>query len=263
MGVTSYLTWEGEILSETRSGVESDYLPDPLSSTAALLNSSQVKTDTFSWWPYGEQQTHSGTSVTRFGYVGTRGYYADHSTGNVYVRGNTLVSKLGSWQSIDPLWPLEYPYDYATGCPTSYIDPFGASPCQAVVGPPANNLFMVDERRVIPGLGFHSICHWWIELDCGRSDNSFGYGSQGLCNTYASNSDGQQVLESPILITDKQKKCVCDLVHNVVDLGWTLCGSQWRKCDYNFRTHNCQDYVSCICTKCQIWDCAFERGQKK
>ncbi len=38
MGITRYLTVDGEILSETRNSVESDYIPDPLGSTAALLS---------------------------------------------------------------------------------------------------------------------------------------------------------------------------------------------------------------------------------
>ena len=56
MGVMneSYLTVNGEILSETRNGVESDYIPDPQGSTAALIDSSGAITDTFAWWPYGE-----------------------------------------------------------------------------------------------------------------------------------------------------------------------------------------------------------------
>ena len=56
----SYLSVEGEILSETRNGVERDYLPDPLGSTAALLDSSQTKTDTYFYWPYGETRSHTG-----------------------------------------------------------------------------------------------------------------------------------------------------------------------------------------------------------
>ncbi len=34
----SYLTIDGEIPSETRNGVESDYIPDQLGSTAALIH---------------------------------------------------------------------------------------------------------------------------------------------------------------------------------------------------------------------------------
>ena len=128
MGVTSYLTWEGEILSETRAGVESDYLPDPLGSSSALLNSSQAKTDTFSWWPYGERRSHSGTSVTRFGYVGTLGYCTDVISARIYIRENILMSDFTSWQAVDMLWPRTFEYAYAGSNPTSYVDPSGKKP---------------------------------------------------------------------------------------------------------------------------------------
>jgi len=74
----NYLTVDGEIISETRSGVRADYIPDPLGSTAARTNSTQAITDTFSWWPFGELRSHGGLSTTSFGYVGTRGYYGDN-----------------------------------------------------------------------------------------------------------------------------------------------------------------------------------------
>ena len=41
----TYLTINGEIISETRSGVRADYLPDALGSTIALTNSSNTITD--------------------------------------------------------------------------------------------------------------------------------------------------------------------------------------------------------------------------
>ena len=49
-----YTTLDGEIVSENRRGVMRDYVPDPLGSTVALLDNTQTQTDTFSYWPYGE-----------------------------------------------------------------------------------------------------------------------------------------------------------------------------------------------------------------
>ena len=126
MGVTSYLTWEGEILSETRSGVESDYLPDPLGSTSALLNSSQVKTDTFSWWPYGEQRSHLGTSTTSFGYLGTLGYYK--TSGGIYNQTRSLRPDFTSWNVVSLLWPSQFSYAYVRGRPTVLVDDTGVRP---------------------------------------------------------------------------------------------------------------------------------------
>ena len=139
MGVTSYLTWEGEILSETRAGVEADYLPDPLGSTAALLNSSQVKTDTFSWWPFGEQESHSGTSVTRFGYLGTLGYFTNASGLGIYVRARVFSPLFANWVTLDPIWPIERAFSYAGQNPVNFTDPFGLATCRGGKGPCAEN----------------------------------------------------------------------------------------------------------------------------
>jgi hypothetical protein len=51
-GVANFLTLNGENVSETRNGVVSDYLPDPLSSVAYVVNTSGTITDIFTYWPY-------------------------------------------------------------------------------------------------------------------------------------------------------------------------------------------------------------------
>ncbi len=73
MGVVSYLNIDGEIVSETRNGVVSDYIPDPLGSTAKLVNDSMQVTDTFEYWPYGEVKSHIGSNPTPFQFGGTLG----------------------------------------------------------------------------------------------------------------------------------------------------------------------------------------------
>lgn len=52
MGVVNYTVVDGEVLSENRNGTKRDYVPDPLRSTVALLDSTQAQTDTFAYWPY-------------------------------------------------------------------------------------------------------------------------------------------------------------------------------------------------------------------
>ena len=125
MGVTSYLTVDGEILSETRSGVDSDYVPQPIGSTSALLNSSQTITDTFTWWPYGEQRSHSGSSITPFGCIGTHGYFCSNSNPYLYIRARYLDTRLTIWTTVDSYWPAQLQYNYSLSNPTSYIDPSG------------------------------------------------------------------------------------------------------------------------------------------
>ncbi len=120
-----YTTFDGEIVHENRGGVASFYAPDTMGSTVALLNSSGVVTDTYSYWPYGETQNHSGSSQTPFGFLGTLGYYLDAAGSFLYVRARYLRQALARWQTVDPLWPDEAGYAYAGSSPVSRGDPSG------------------------------------------------------------------------------------------------------------------------------------------
>ena len=123
-----YLTVDGEILSEKRGADKRDYLPDPLGSTAALLDSSQIKSDTFTYWPYGEVRTRTGSTPTPFQFVGTLGYYTDLGTDRVYVRARIYIPSLGRWLTADPLWPREDAYGYAALRPVMVQDASGRAP---------------------------------------------------------------------------------------------------------------------------------------
>ena len=125
MPTASYLILDGEVLAETRGGVERDYLPDPLGSVVALLDSSQARTDEFAYWPYGEERARTGTTPTPFRFVGTLGYYRDDAA-RTYVRARGLRPGLARWQTADPLWPDESAYGYAKDGPTTWVDPDGA-----------------------------------------------------------------------------------------------------------------------------------------
>jgi len=128
MGVTSYLVVGGEIISETRSGVKSDYIPDPLGSTSALINSSGTITDTFTYWPYGQRRSHVGPSVTPFGYCGTLGYYTSEAYGWLYVRARIVMPSLMRWLTVDGLWPWQRAYVYVEDNPVTWVDASGALP---------------------------------------------------------------------------------------------------------------------------------------
>src|SRR2546423_15053394 len=122
-----YTVVNGEILSENRGGVVRDYVPDPLGSTVALLDNTQTQTDTFSYWPYGEERTRTGTTPTPFRFGGARGYYRD-SSARTYVRARHLDSTRGRWFTADPLarrsraWGV---YPYASNAPTVRTDRTG------------------------------------------------------------------------------------------------------------------------------------------
>src|SRR5438876_1454504 len=98
MATTNYTVLDGEIISENRNGVERDYVPDPLGSTVALLDSTQAVTDTFSYWPYGEGRSRIGGTQTPLRFIGVGGYYRDTS-GRTYVRARHLDKANGRWTS--------------------------------------------------------------------------------------------------------------------------------------------------------------------
>jgi RHS repeat-associated protein len=124
MGVVNYFCIDGELISETRNGVESDYIPDTLGNTLKLVNMSGAVTDEFEYWPYGELRSHTGTSATPFTFGGTLGYYSD-PWGGEYVRARELDAVRVSWMSMDPLWPEELAFVYGKASPLSYVDPSG------------------------------------------------------------------------------------------------------------------------------------------
>src|SRR5437870_105278 len=102
MGTVRYTVVDGEVIAEKRNGVRSLYVPDPLGSTVALLDNAQAQTDTFSYWPYGENNARTGTTPTPFQFVGTTGYYRD-SGSRTYVRARTLDARNGRWMTKDPV----------------------------------------------------------------------------------------------------------------------------------------------------------------
>jgi RHS repeat-associated protein len=130
----TYTTINGQILSENRNGVKSDYIPDPLGSTAALVNASHTITDTFSWWPFGEQRSHAGSSVTPFGFTGTLGCYTDSISNRIYEQRRILRPQTTQWQTVDPLWPYESAYSYVGQNPISATDPSGYSAIGSLCG---------------------------------------------------------------------------------------------------------------------------------
>jgi len=138
---TRYTVIDGEILSENRAGVKRDYVPDPLGSTLALLDNTQTQTDTFSYYPYGEVASRTGTTATPFQYIGTLGYYQDNS-GRTYVRARHLRTAHGRWITEDPIgFDGEDAdlYIYSFNCPLSFVDIDGGQ-AQRKRGPRKNQV---------------------------------------------------------------------------------------------------------------------------
>jgi RHS repeat-associated protein len=127
MATVRYTVLDGEIVGEDRGGTERDYVPNPLGSTVALLNSSQAQTDTLSYWPHGEVSTRSGTSPARFQFGGTRGYSSDGAH-HRYARARTMDSRWGRWLAVDPRLSSiaeTNRYIYAHNSPASLLDESG------------------------------------------------------------------------------------------------------------------------------------------
>jgi RHS repeat-associated protein len=126
MATTTYTNFNGQIVSENRASTILDYMPDPLGSTAALLDSSQSQTDTWEYWPYGDEESHSGASVSGFTWLGSWGYFSSQVL--TYVRSRFYDPSTAQWLSVDTEWPAEDAYQYADLQPVQLIDPSGESP---------------------------------------------------------------------------------------------------------------------------------------
>ena len=122
-----YTNFCGMLVHENRGGTERDYMPDPLGSSAALMNNAQTQTDTWEYWPYGEVSARTGATVTPFTFVGLLGYFDDLMDKLYYVRARFLQPNFGTWLTVDPLWPQESAFSYAHGNPIVKTDPSGGA----------------------------------------------------------------------------------------------------------------------------------------
>src|SRR5579872_2603735 len=134
MPTVRYTVMDGQIIAEKRNGVRREYVPDAIGSTVALLDNTQTKTDTFSFWPYGEPNVRTGTTSTSFQFGGTAGYYVDARPRARYVRARRLDPTLGRWFTADPLRWLSGEtnfFVYAGNRPTLALDVSGLrlGPC--------------------------------------------------------------------------------------------------------------------------------------
>jgi RHS repeat-associated protein len=124
MGVVNYTKVNGELLAENRDNVRRWYVPDLLGSAVALLDNTQTQTDTFSYCPFGEERTRTGTTATPFRFVGTWMYYRD-SLIRTYVVARELRTDQGRWMTVERTSYETCKYCYVDNGPVSWIDPDG------------------------------------------------------------------------------------------------------------------------------------------
>ncbi len=245
---TRYTVVDGEVIAEKRSGVRKQYVPDPLGSTVALLDKTQTQTDTFTYWPYGEVRTRTGTTATPFQYVGTKGCHQDSSS-RTYMRARVLDVVKGRWLPQDPIGydgGLNL-YAYVDNMPTVYIDPSGlqgdwlppkASGCKGLNKAQCYACaymyyFVVrdlsDEASCILANHF---CH--THLNCSGGSNFPGTSpNPPLCSNQGNPTiplGGVIGPEFPILpftdpapISGHQCELECDIIYRSRGVGWRVC----------------------------------------
>jgi len=109
--------------------VRKTYVPDPLGSTVALLDNTQAQTDTFNYWPYGEEEARTGTTPSPFRFVGVEGYRQQSATLS-YIRARTFRQAVGRWITADPLRDAmtgSSTYAYVMDRPVTFSDRTGLS----------------------------------------------------------------------------------------------------------------------------------------
>lgn len=171
-----YTVAYGEVIAQKRSGTRSLLVPDPLGSTVALFDAAQTKTDTWSYFPYGEVKTRTGTTTLPFQFVGSLGYYNDSSS-KTYVRARYLDTGKGRWVTEDPIGFDESDsnlYSYVANNATSQTDPAGLykanDPCKCnPKGKSCNQICDMARRLpkcVDPRNGAGPVCCGTTECAC-------------------------------------------------------------------------------------------------
>lgn len=128
MAVTNYLSVNGQIRSEHRSGEahSRDYGLDPLGNVVSVhQDGSQIAESSYSGW--GNPVGASNMDSYRFTWVGAWGYRQTKAEwSSAYMRARHYSLNDGAWTTRDLLWPNELPYGYVSGRAMSAVDPSGA-----------------------------------------------------------------------------------------------------------------------------------------
>jgi RHS repeat-associated protein len=167
-----YTVIDGEVVAQERGGVRHQLVPDPLGSTVALYDDSGTKTDTFSYWPYGESSGRTGTTTAKFQYNGKNRYLKENNYYYVYSR--ILFSTKGSWITEDMIVPeinkTSNRFRYVYNNPVTYTDYFG--------------LFSIKDIPKLPGFSPGTIWPGLMPKNPGLpgciTDPSWGWGH--ICN---------------------------------------------------------------------------------
>lgn len=118
----------GNVISQNRGGVESQFHFDAIGSTLALTNDNQTVTDTRTYAAFGETVEQSGFMQFSCQYIGQHEYWRDSLTGQYLIRQRTYEPCRARWTSIDPVRKGTFEtglYIYGSNSPLNRIDPSG------------------------------------------------------------------------------------------------------------------------------------------
>jgi RHS repeat-associated protein len=114
------------LVGESKSGQRTDYLSDGLGSVTGLGSAAALR-NSYRYSPYGFGASGSGSpDDPPFLWLGSLGYRRQRTpVADRYVRARHYSSHTARWTSVDPLWPEQMPYAYASGSPATEVDPSG------------------------------------------------------------------------------------------------------------------------------------------
>jgi RHS repeat-associated protein len=124
-GTTSYLYGPGglPVESVTSSGSPTYYMQDQLGSTRLLTSATGAVTGTYTYDPWGNITSHTGTATTPLLYAGQ---YQDPQTGCYYLRNRWYDPATAQFLTIDPdVSQTQAPYTYTADNPITNADPDG------------------------------------------------------------------------------------------------------------------------------------------
>jgi RHS repeat-associated protein len=119
----------GNVISQNRGGVESQFHFDAIGSTVAVTDTNQQVTATRAYTGFGEVADSTGETDFPFQFIGQQGYYR-HDGGICIVRRRALHPKNCRWKSSEPTQGNSGDYVYALNRPPIVIDPSGLAPLE-------------------------------------------------------------------------------------------------------------------------------------
>ncbi|CCF85155.1 RHS repeat-associated core domain-containing protein [Nitrolancea hollandica] len=162
-GTTAYIRDnQGKLTEQRTPSGNYYYLFDGLGSVVALTDSSGAVVNTYSYDPYGNTKSSTGTVDNPWRFGGSYGAYHDADTGLYKIGMRYYSPELGRWTQQDPMVHLFDPvqlnrYAYAGCNPSNISDPSG----MAFTG--CSFIFLVV------GIGVNVGMYFWMPMTGGAS----------------------------------------------------------------------------------------------